>query len=250
MDADAHSDQGGDSGPTEPEATPQVLDEAHLLVHGRTADVYLLDDTHVVRRLHSRDGTFPNLEVLRYLGDVGFPTARLVDVDGPDIVMERLHGPTLLQALDAEEISLPDGAQVVLDLHAQLHAVAPPPEALASGAAAEGDSILHLDLHPANIMMTPDGPYLLDWDSAAYGPAGVDLATTALVFAEVAADDNDYARAAHALLRAFVHKVGAGIGEHLDAAVTARLGNPCLDPDEVALIPDARAVVERELARL
>ena len=46
--------------------------------------------------------------------------------------MERLHGPTLLQALGAGEVSLPDAAGILHDLHTRLHAI-PAPDGLGTG---------------------------------------------------------------------------------------------------------------------
>ena len=37
-------------------------------------------------------------------------------------------------------------------------------------------SILHLDFHPDNIMLTPDGPVVFDWTNATIGPAAADVA--------------------------------------------------------------------------
>lgn len=225
-------------------------DDAHLLVAGRFANVYLLDDTHVLRRLHDPGATHHNVALLDHLAAAGFPVPRVVRVEGPDLVMDRLHGATLLQALDAQEVTMDEGVQILLDLHARLHAVPVPSDLEVPGAAGPGDSLVHLDLHPANVLMTADGPYLINWDSAQRGPAELDLASTAIVFAEVAVDDNAYAGAAHVMLRAFLHAAGPALGTRLDEAATLRAARPTLDPDEVDLVPRGRDLVRQELDRL
>jgi Ser/Thr protein kinase RdoA (MazF antagonist) len=63
-------------------------------------------------------------------------------------------------------------------LHRELHAI-PPPDSLHG----EGASILHLDLHPANVMLTLRGPVIIDWANAARGDAALDVALAAVVLA-------------------------------------------------------------------
>ena len=41
-----------------------------------------------------------------------------------------------------------------------------------------GDRIVHLDLHPLNVMNTPDGPRVIDWANARRGDPATDVANT------------------------------------------------------------------------
>ena len=34
---------------------------------------------------------------------------------------------------------------------------------------------LHFDLHPLNVILSPDGPVVIDWTNACRGPAGTDI---------------------------------------------------------------------------
>jgi thiamine kinase-like enzyme len=46
----------------------------------------------------------------------------------------------------------------------------------------EGDGapvLLHRDLHPQNVILTADGPRIIDWEGAARGPAVADVAIRA-----------------------------------------------------------------------
>src|SRR5487761_1397014 len=47
--------------------------------------------------------------------------------------------------------------------------------------------LLHRDLHPQNVILTPEGPRIIDWEGAARGPALADVAMTwvIIVFSEV-----------------------------------------------------------------
>ena len=223
-----------------------VPDSAHLLARGRNADVYLINDTQVLRRLHTGATNYPNVDLLRHLNAHGYPTARLIAVEGTDLVMERLHGPTLLQALDTEVVTIPEGVRILLDLHNALHALPLPPGTEASA----GECILHLDLHPGNVLLTSTGPQVIDWEAARFGPAELDLATTALIFAEVVVDGNEYAHAAHSMLRHFNDATGPGYGAQVAEAADLRAAHPTLDPAERELLPEARNVVARELERI
>ena len=238
-------------GGTTRESRDDIADSAHLIARGRNADVYLLNDTQVLRRLHTGASTYPNIDVLRHLNALGYPTARIVEVDGTDLVLERLHGPNLLQALDAREVSLPHGVQILRDLHTSLHALPLPPSFTAPMPAAvmPQTSMLHLDLHPGNVLLTADGPRVIDWESARMGPAGVDLATTALIFAEVVVDGNEYAHAAHCMLRYFARDGGATIRPCLAEAAAVRSTFTNIDPAERELLPEATRVVDQALQR-
>ena len=35
-----------------------------------------------------------------------------------------------------------------------------------------GGQVLHLDLHPGNVMLTDDGPFVIDWSNGCAGEAG------------------------------------------------------------------------------
>lgn len=246
-------------GGTSRESRDYIADSAHLIARGRNADVYLMNDTQVLRRLHTGAQTYPNIDLLRHLNALGFPTTRIIQVEGTDLILERLHGPNLLQALDAREVTMSQGVRILLDLHAALHALPPPPRAEEAPAEATQPtvpttpsakvSMLHLDLHPGNILLTADGPRVIDWESARLGSAGVDLATTALVFAEVVVDGNEYALAAHRMLRHFTEGTGGDFGPYLAEAVTVRGSLTNVDPAERELLPQASLVVEHELRR-
>ena len=224
---------------TEPSGAP-----GPLLASGSWSDIFILDHGRLLRRNRHHDVSEREVELLRHVSAAGFPAPTPFAVDGPDLILERLHGPTLLQSLAAGETRLSDGARILADLHAQLHAVAPPADA------EPGQVVVHLDLHPANVILTETyGPALIDWTGATLGDPDLDLAVTALVLAEVAVDDEvEYARGAHLLLVSFLAACGGGPAAHLDDAIRARLATRVLDQDERALLPVAAALVRQVLA--
>ncbi|WP_265523021.1 phosphotransferase family protein [Oerskovia flava] len=231
------------------------MDIGTPLATGRASDVYLVGHEQVLRRSRTGADVTREAHVMRYVRAAGFPAPRVDAAEGGDLTMELLRGPTLLQSLAAGETSLVDGAQVLVDLLRALHALPLPPDddpaTAALGAPFAGtDSgehrILHLDLHPANVVLTVDGPALLDWASARPGPPALDTATTALIVAEVAVDDNPYASGAKVLLDALLATTDEDVRPYLDDALAVRRADPGLVPEEVSLLPAARAFVERE----
>ncbi|MEU6348659.1 phosphotransferase [Streptomyces sp. NPDC047072] len=94
--------------------------------------------------------------------------------------MRRLHGGTLLDALRQGTVTAAAAGATLADLLHRLHRI---PARLA---AAPADRILHLDLHPDHVMLTPDGPMVIDWRNTRDGPPGLDRAMSALILAQVA----------------------------------------------------------------
>ena len=64
------------------------------------------------------------------------------------------------------------------------------PEHIATGILAlierlpPGDGLCHADLHPGNVIMTADGPRLIDWGGAVRAPAALDLAFCHVILSE------------------------------------------------------------------
>ncbi len=222
-----------------------------LLTSGTSADVFALDETRVLRRYREGRDATPEVELLRHVTAHGFPAPAVLDAAGSDIVMERVHGPTLLQALGAGEVSIGDAAQVLADLHARLHAI-PAPESwvapsdrdwpLLSG----GPVVVHLGLHPGNVILAEDGPSLVDWAAARSGTPELDVAVTAVMLAEVAVDaGGDYSQAARALLAGFLHASDVSPVAALDDASALRAIDPVLVPGERELVPEAADLVRK-----
>ncbi len=89
---------------------------------------------------------------MAYVERFGFPVPRVLSAGGPDLVLERLHGPTMVQALASRTLSMASGAQMLVELHTRLHALP------AMSRASEDASVVHLDLHPENVILTPPRP--------------------------------------------------------------------------------------------
>ncbi|MEU8702948.1 phosphotransferase [Streptomyces sp. NPDC048680] len=217
-----------------------------LLGTGRSADVYELDEQWVLRRYRVGLDATREMPVMSYLSASGYPIPRLgplpVSAGPGDLVMERLTGPTMLEALVSGELGGDEGSAMLAGLLADLHSV---PARLSED---PEDRILHLDLHPGNVMLTADGPVVIDWSNTEEGPPALDRAMSALILAQVAVDPQvPEAAGARALLDTLMPLLVAaddGIpARHLAAAAARRAANPTMSPAEVALIGDASALV-------
>jgi aminoglycoside phosphotransferase (APT) family kinase protein len=162
-------------------------------------------------------------------------------VDGRDMVMERIHGPTMSQALGEQRLRLDEAAEVMAELHRLLHAVP-------SRTSDPAERILHMDIHPGNVMMGPDGPVLIDWCNVRDGPPDLDVAMSALILSElVAAGTDPRAPFVRALVTSFLAAADGDPVSHLVDAVPIRGSDPLLAPEEVARL-DAAAEVVRACA--
>jgi aminoglycoside phosphotransferase (APT) family kinase protein len=148
-----------------------------LLASGRDADIFECGPNLVLRR--SRDGRSIASEarIMLYLHTQGFPVPAVDEIseDGTDLVMERIQGKSMVEAIGGAPWTVRRQARVLAELHRDLHNVAPP-DFLAPAPVGRGDRVLHLDLHPLNVIIGPNGPVVIDWTNACVGDPNVDVA--------------------------------------------------------------------------
>jgi Ser/Thr protein kinase RdoA (MazF antagonist) len=108
-------------------------------------------------------------------------------------------------------------------------------------------SLVHLDLHPDNVVLTDTGPVVIDWSNATAGPSTLDVAMSALILGEVAVGGlvDVPGAAARELLEAMLSVTGPADPDQLGAAVARRTANPTLTAAEKANLPAAAALVLR-----
>lgn len=215
-----------------------------LLASGRDADVFALDARRVLRRYRDGGDVAAEATLMAYLAGCGFPVPIVHAARGTDLVMERLEGPTMLSALVAGDLRIAQAAELLADLHRRLHEV--PPRVTRD----PSTRMLHLDLHPDNVMLSARGPVVIDWRNAREGPPDLDLAMSAVILAQVAVDPaHPMAAPAASLLSEFLNRTGGDPLSAVDAAVALRRANPTLTPDEVDRLPAALAIVRDRPAR-
>jgi aminoglycoside phosphotransferase (APT) family kinase protein len=162
-----------------------VGDPGPVIGTGRAATVYDIGNGRVLRRYRIDKDMTTEAEGMRWVRAHGVPVPEVFDVDGPDLVMERIDGPSLLAGLATHPHRLPAAGRVLADLHRTLDDVPAPdflPRRYDSGGS---EGVVHGDLHPDNVMMSADGPVLIDWSNVCVGDRGADLAQTWIVVAHL-----------------------------------------------------------------
>jgi aminoglycoside phosphotransferase (APT) family kinase protein len=148
-----------------------------LLAAGRDCAIYEYGPGLVLRRARDGRSLATEAEAMQYLIDSGYPVPRIHELsdDGTDLVMERIAGPTMVELLGAKPWLVGRCGRVLADLHRQLHDIAAPPHWPPS-VVGSGDRVVHLDLHPLNVMMSSTGPVVIDWPYATRGDPHTDVA--------------------------------------------------------------------------
>ena len=188
--------------------------ERRLVGEGREAEILDWGDGRVVRLLRdpaASDRARVEAEAMAAARAAGAPAPavhEVVELDGrPGIVVDRIDGPDLLTIVARRPWTVGSAGRTLGQVHARLHAVAAPAglpeisdvirdrlrtadtasEELAAfalehlDALADGDRLLHGDLHPANILVGPGGPVAIDWVRAGRGDPAADVAWTRLL---------------------------------------------------------------------
>jgi aminoglycoside phosphotransferase (APT) family kinase protein len=147
------------------------------------------------------------------------------------IVLQRFDGPTLLQLTRTGAVTRGLAGAILADLCRAVHKTPPPPGVLAlrgwmdawlrsaggtlPAPIAPGilnlidrlkpaDELCHGDLHPGNVIMTAEGPRLIDWTGTVRAPAAYDLGISHILLTELApeiADDPERPRAVNAAVQ-------------------------------------------------
>jgi Ser/Thr protein kinase RdoA (MazF antagonist) len=136
-----------------------------------------------------------------------------VTLDGRfGVVLQRFDGPTLLQRVQAGDMTRQQAGTILATLGLAVHRTPPPkdilslPEAINSTLRfndrglprhlgvgiltlierlSPDDGLCHCDIHPANVILTAEGPRLIDWGGAVRAPGWLDLATCQLIMSEI-----------------------------------------------------------------
>ena len=134
---------------------------------GRASSVTDLGDGTILRV-----GGHPEREaaIMELARAHGFPVPRVHEVRPDALILERIHGPTMGQALTRRPWEVLRHVRSLAHLHDRLHTIP-----------FEDRSLIHFDLHPDNVLVTPQGPVVIDWTNARGGSAAADVAMTWLI---------------------------------------------------------------------
>lgn len=193
--------------------------KGELIGEGRTAQIYAWGDGQAVKLFRTEFPAHWAQYEARVAETVGkvcpyapamYGTVEIEEegVRRTGIVYERVTGPTMVQIIMRQPWRTLGLTRQFARVHAAIHAVhdpalaslpslvdhtrydvqhAPVSEAVKGRALASlearptGDCLCHRDFHPEQVIFTGRGPVVLDWMTAAAGPAVADVARTSLI---------------------------------------------------------------------
>jgi aminoglycoside phosphotransferase (APT) family kinase protein len=180
---------------------------------------------------------------MRAVRAAGYPAPEVFSVDGPDMVMERVVGVDMLEDLERHPWRARRFGAMLADLHVRLTAIPADPAIVESGevtvAYGAPEVYVHGDLHPANVILTVEGPVVIDWERARIGPADAEVASTWLLIEVGEPDDVPLplrlivGLIRRQLLRSFLAGVPRPSRETVRAMCDSRSSDPNMRPDEL-----------------
>lgn len=183
------------------------------IAQGRTAEVYAWGDASVLKLYHTwcpPDWIENEALVARAIAQAGVPSpavGEIIEVDGRrGIIYERVPGVSMLQDMNAHPWRILEHARSLARLQYQFAQVIVP--GLYSYRAGlghtirraphlgdelrakvlvlletlpDGKTLCHGDFHPGNIIISPRGPVVIDWMTAASGSPWADVARSSMI---------------------------------------------------------------------
>lgn len=181
---------------------------------GREAEMFVWEDGRILRLLRDPGrGTQVQWEAgaMQTARARGLPVPEVYGITEfmgrPGIIMERIEGADLLTRISSRPWTLWKAGDILGEVHARLHSTPASarlpdlrsriaerissnpelPATLARFAADElkdlpdGDKICHFDFHPANVLMSSNGPVVIDWTNVKRGDHHADVARAVLI---------------------------------------------------------------------
>jgi aminoglycoside phosphotransferase (APT) family kinase protein len=183
------------------------------IAQGRTAEIYLWDDRHVLKLF--RDWCPPQwvddeARIAKAICDAGVPApapGELLEIDGRrGLLYERIEGISMLEDMNARPWLIFKYARSLADLHIQInkqtitglrsyknrlrwdishskHLETELQNRLLQklDALPDGNNLCHGDYHPGNVLLSEHGPVVIDWVTASAGSPWLDVARTSMI---------------------------------------------------------------------
>ncbi|HMC39017.1 MAG TPA: phosphotransferase [Acidimicrobiales bacterium] len=148
-----------------------------LLASGRDSDIFEYGPGLILRRSRQGRSMAAEARVMEYARQHGYPVPAVDELsgDGRDMIMERIDGLDMVGAIQRRPWQIPALGRSLAGLHRRLHEI-PAPDWVPAAPVGAGDSLLHLDLHPLNVMLSATGPVVIDWSGACRGDPSTDVA--------------------------------------------------------------------------
>jgi streptomycin 6-kinase len=208
-----------------------------LIAAGRASEIFDLGSGRVLRRFRAGGDYGRETLAMEHARGHGYPVPRVWEVRDDALVLDRIDGPTMLDDLRRRPWSLRGHARLLAQLHERLHEIVAPEALPATG---PGDRLLHLDLHPDNVILSPAGPVVIDWTNARRGEPALDVALMWVIAATSAGPRG------RLFARSFLaHFERAELLRALPAAAELRIGDVNVSDGEREAV---RRLVRRETA--
>lgn len=183
------------------------------IAQGRTADVYLWDDRHILKLYY--DWCPPHwlkdeARVARAVYDAGIPSPAVgetIEVNGRGgLIYERIDGISMLRDLNLHPWMIGKHARSLAELQIKINAlsiaglanyhdnlnydISGVPQLSADlrekvlsilNKLTIGTHLCHGDYHPGNVLLTKNGPLVIDWMTARSGNPWADVARTSMI---------------------------------------------------------------------
>ena len=144
--------------------------------------------------------------VMRRAAAGGVPVPEVLEVHPDALVLERVDGPTMLAEIQRQPWRFASFARELGRIHRKL---------LDAGVA-------HGDFHPLNVLLSKDGPVVIDWSNGSEGNALADVAFSQVILATSEADFPRWLESiGRAVRRRFVAAYLRGVGERPGADLLA-----------------------------
>jgi uncharacterized protein (TIGR02172 family) len=180
---------------------------------GRTAEIFSWEDGHILKLYFDwcpSDWVEYESRIAHAVHAAGIPTpaaGEIVEVNGRrGLIYERVEGTSMLQDLNSHPWKLLRHARTLADLQIKIHRQSIPglpsyKQQLHHAISTtwqltedlrtkllhrlellpEGQTLCHGDYHPGNIILTENGPVVIDWMTACSGSHWADVARTSLL---------------------------------------------------------------------
>jgi tRNA A-37 threonylcarbamoyl transferase component Bud32 len=189
----------------------QYMKIGQLLGIGNTASVYAWGKSEVIKIFHDQNGAIyevtkeaQNAEIINKLNLRAPRFSGIIEYEGNTcLIYEKVEGTTMLSYIEPTKISVSYYAKLMAQLHFELHQVeidinsnlkneltksikntqviTEPEKTIVLdilGRLPEGKVLCHYDFHPGNIILSPNGPVIIDWLNTLVGHQLADVTRT------------------------------------------------------------------------
>jgi len=184
-----------------------------IIAKGRTAEVFVMSDDRIIKLFHEwcpARWIQREIEIAKALSSMPIPAPKIIDqleIDGrTGIIYERVNGTSMLKLANTKPWLLFRFARQLAELHTEIHKhevngfpsqrtslietiqrlKSLPPD-LKSGSLRllerlpDGQTLCHFDFHPDQVLLTENGPVIIDWMTAQQGHPHCDVARTCVI---------------------------------------------------------------------